>query len=242
MGKKEKLIIEYFALRHQFDVNEGDNCKKPWNEEPTKGEIREWMGKYKVIDLEEKIEAVKNSLEFQNKRLKIKAYYNTKEGADLKEYLESKREYFYNKFMNLQKEYHTNINNLVVDVLGNKFTTVFVGDKYSCRLEIGIINNDKNRKGLNFKFGHDFTVTYDSNWYKTDKTKYELNISCASIGSFNAITDKDRIDYVIGFGKFVSNTELKNKIIDLFKEFINLAGNISDEIDAINNKLNNPFD
>jgi len=242
MGKKEKLILEYFALRHQFDVNEGDNCKNPWNEIPTKGEIREWMGKYKVIDLEGKIEAVKNSLEFQNKRLKIKAYYNTKEGSDLKEYLESKREYLYNKFMDLQKEYHTNINNLVVDFLGNKFTTVFVGDKYSCRLEIGIINNDKNRKGLDFKFGHDFTVTYDSNWYKTDKTKYELNISCASIDSFNAITDKDRIDYVIGFGKFVSNTELKNKIIDLFKEFINLAGNIFDEIDAINNKLNNPFD
>ena len=239
MGKKEKLIIEYFALRHQFDVNEGENCKRVWNPVPSPSEVRDWMREYKVMDLEDKVASVKRSLEAQAKKLRIKEYFETEEGAKVKADLEARREELYTERKHLEEAYGAKLDKMIVDVIGNKFTTNFNGSSDRCHMEIGIINTDEKRKGFTFKFGHDFEMTYEKNWCRTDD--FELSINYGTLGSFNAMKDEDRIAYIIGFGKFLENVELKNNIIAIFKEFMTEVGVITNEANKIYDKLNNPF-
>ena len=240
MGKKEKLIIEYFALRHQFDVNEGENCSRPWNEIPSPWEIRDWMREYKVIDLEEKVAAVKRSLEAQAKKIKVKEYFETKEGSKVKTNLEARREELFTEHKNLENEYGTKLNNMIVNVLGDKFITDFNGSSDRCHMCIGIKNTDKDRKGFTFKFGHEFEMTYEKHWFRDD-CDLELKINYGTLGHFNAITDEDRIAYIVGFGKFLENIALKEEVISTFKEFIKKETVISNEANEIYDKLNNPF-
>ena len=240
MGKKEKLIIEYFALRHQFDVNEGENCSRPWNETPSPWEIRDWMREYKVIDLEEKVAAVKHSLEAQAKKIKVKEYFKTEEGSKVKANLEARREELFTEHKNLENEYGTKLNNMIINVLGDKFITDFNGSSDRCHMCIGIKNTDEKRKGFTFKFGHEFEMTYEKRWFRDD-CDFELNINYGTLGSFNAISDEDRIAYIVGFGKFLENIALKEEVISTFKEFIEKEIVISNEANEIYDKLNNPF-
>ena len=239
MGKKEKLIIEYFALRHQFDVNEGENCKHVWKEVPYPYEIEKWKKEYKVMDLEDKVASVKRSLEAQAKKLRIKKYFETEEGAKVKADLEARQEELYTERKHLEEAYGAKLDKMIVGVIGNKFTTSFNGSSDCCQMGIGIINNDEKRKGFTFKFGHEFEMRYERNWCRTND--FELLINYGTLGSFNAINDEDRIAYIVGFGKFLENVELKNNVITLFKEFMSKVAVITNEADKIYNKLINPF-
>lgn len=239
MGQKEKLIYEYFALRHKFDVNEGTNCKIVWKPIPTESEIREYKNSYKVIDLEEKVAAIKRSLESQEQKIRVKEYFATEEGTKLKAELEARQVELYIEAKNLKDKYNTILHDKIISVLGNKFTTTFSGSSYCCCMEIGIINTDEKRKGFTFKFGHEFDLRYEKNW--CNNNELELSINYGALGSFNGINDEDRIAYIVGFGKFLENNELKNDIINIFKEFMTKDAVISNESKKICNKLNNPF-
>lgn len=62
MGRKEKLACEYVILRSEFD---GANFKPSIKELQIEYLIKE----FKIVDLEDKINAVKNAIKERNKRL-----------------------------------------------------------------------------------------------------------------------------------------------------------------------------
>lgn len=239
MGKKEKLIREYFSLRHQFDINEGENCLAIFPEIPTPNDIYEWSRSFKVIDLEDKIASVNRAISEQEKKLQTKAYFSTEEGSKLKKHLENKLEEVYNKIDDLKNQYHDKLNDLIVSNLGDKFTTIFDGCSNRCSMEIGLKNTDPERDNFVFEFGHRFEIDYSKKWFCN--SNYEMNINYGTLGSFNGMTDENRIAYISGFGKFVSNVELKNTMINLFKEFMSKSSVLIKETEEINNRLSDPL-
>ena len=78
MGQKEKLIRQYFALKHKFDMNE--NCERPCPAEPIEKDIRSMQKEFKVMDLEYKISCVETALKNQAIRIEREKYFATEEG------------------------------------------------------------------------------------------------------------------------------------------------------------------
>lgn len=246
MTQKEKLIREYFSLKHEFDVNEGDNAKAIFPAVPSEEDINSFSREFKVIDLQDKIEAVKNAIEKQVEKIKIKKYFETPEGMEYKNSIETKLESLRDTYKVVEKSYVDKLTTLVNDFLGNNFTSDFWFNYKSCKGEIGIINNDKDRPGFTFKFGHSFNVSYDNilgNYSKETHTydhKYKLEVNYGTLGAFDVINDIDRINYIAGFGKFVSATNIKLSMVELMKTGISRLNEISNEIDKFENMLKNP--
>lgn len=237
MGKKEKLIREYFNLRHQFDINEGENCIKIWRPVPTLSEIRDYMKSYKVIDLEDKVAAVRNSLEKQAKKIKVKKYFETEEGKKFKEENEAKRNELENIFNVVSKSYAEKVENIINKFLGGNFISKFYFVYDSCRGEVGIKNNDEDRPGFTFKFGHSFNVSYDSHFGKN----YKFEMNYGTLGTFDIINDNDRAEYLLGMGKFASSKELHDILLNIMIEGIEKLKSLNKELDNIDDKLKNPF-
>ena len=78
MSQKEKLIRQYFALKHKFDMNE--SCKKPYPAEPTEKDIHSMQKEFKVMDLEYKISCVETALKDQAIRIEREKHFTTDEG------------------------------------------------------------------------------------------------------------------------------------------------------------------
>ena len=79
---------------------------------------------------------------------------------------------------------------------------------------------------------------------KDDKDENEINTDSSRSTQSSSdyyISDEDRIAYIIGFGKFLENVELKNNVIAIFKEFMTEVAVITNEANKIYDKLNNPF-
>lgn len=246
MTQKEKLIREYFSLKHDFDINEGDNALAIFPAEPSNEDIYTYSREFKVINLQDKINAVKDAIERQKEKIKIKKYFETPEGIEYKNSIETKLKSLSDTYKAVEKSYIDKLTTLVNDFLGSNFTSDFWFNYKSCRGEIGIINNDKDHTGFTFKFGHSFNVSYDNilgNYNKETHTydhEYKLEVNYSTLGAFDVINDTDRINYIAGFGKFVSATNIKLSMVELMKTGISRLNEISNEIDKFENMLKNP--
>jgi hypothetical protein len=246
MRHKEILIREYFSLKHEYDINEGDNALAIFPAVPSEDEINEYSREFKVIDLQDKIEAVKNAIEKQSEKIKIKKYFETPEGMEYKNAIETKIESLTDTYKTIENLYVSKLSNLVNNFLGNNFTSEFWFNYKSCKGEIGIINNDEDRPGFTFKFGHSFNISYDNvlgNYNKETHTydhEYKLELNYGTLGAFDLIKDTDRINYITGFGKFVSATDIKLSMVELMKSGISRLNEINDEIIKLTNKLKHP--
>lgn len=236
MRQKEKLIREYFILKHKFDMNE-PGCKKITTPEPSIDDIYDMSHEYSIINLKDKINAVKSALKNQEKRINIEKYFLTEEGKKFKEENETKRNELENIFNSVSKSYAEKVENIINKFLGGNFISTFYFVYNSCRGEIGIKNNEKDRPGFKFKFGHSFNVSYDNHFGKD----YKFEMNYGTLGSFDIINDNDRAEYLLGMGKFVSSKSLHDILLNIMIEGIDKLKSLNNELDNIDNKLKNPF-
>lgn len=245
MRQKEILIREYFALKHAFDVNEGDNALTIFPAVPTEEEINSFSRAFKVIDLQDKIEAVKNAIEKQAEKIKIKEYFETEEGRKFKNDIETKISNLREIYKSVENSYIEKISNLIGNFLGDKFTSVMYFDSDSCHIEIGLKNTDNDRKGFTFEFGHSFNVYYGKRVSYNKETKkweheYALKMNYGTLGEFDVMKDLNRIYYLEGLGKFVADYNIKFSIQTFIKGAISELSKIKLDVEKYDNMLKNP--
>ena len=216
MSQKEKLIRQYFALKHRFDLNE-PGCSKVCPSEPTPTDIRYMSKEFKVADLEYKISAVEDSLRRQAVRIERENYFATEEGKKAKENAENEKKLLWEEHKKLMIELKDWLNNELRYLYGdNWLCTVNAGYK-SVNLEIGVKNKNPERPGFVFEFGHSFNVYFDLDHFGKPGPRFEMNYGC--LGSFDLFTDTYRSEYLEGQGKFANNKKL---LQDLFDKCMNI--------------------
>ena len=203
MTQKEKLANEYVELKKQYD---GENFLETARENQIW-----WLTKeFKVIDLQDKIEAVRNAIEQKAKRLAKEAWYETEEGKAFKEQNEAARKELYEQIIELRHSGFEHTRKVVKALLSEEFDVIsFCGGS----MEIGIVEEyreDGTAKGL---FGHDFDVYFGEEIFN-DGFQWEMNYG--SMGSFNIGQDKKRIEFLVGMAKFASDTV----VIPALKEYL----------------------
>ena len=245
MRQKEILIREYFALKHAFDVNEGDNAIAIFPAVPSDEEIESFSRAFKVIDLQDKIEAVKNAIEKQTDKIKIREYFETEEGRKFKTDMETKISNLREIYKSVENSYIEKISNLISNFLGNRFTSIVNFNPDSCHIEIGLKNTDKDRKNFEFEFGHSFNLHYGiRGFYNKETQKYEreysLRMNYGTLGEFDAMKDLNRIYYLEGLGKFVADYKIKFNIQTFIKGAISELSKIKLDVKKYDNMLKNP--
>ena len=231
MTKKEKLATEYLTLRREFD---GPDFKETF----TTNQMWYLTKHFKVVDLEDKINAVKCAIEDKKKRLEKEAFFETEEGKKLKEELEFERE----TLIKERKNYIANTEGLITDMIQE-----LVGEDWICNislgwssaiLRIGLKNTDKDRN-FQFEFGHDFEIRYDNHPFGEDK-RFTMNYG--TLGLFDLDGDEYRKKYIFGMGTMANNSEFLNNVKTYLMTLIDNCTKLEEKFNKIDDKLNNPFE
>lgn len=228
MNKKEKLIRQYFALKHRFDLNE-EGCSKVCPSEPTPVDIRYMSKEFKVTDLEYKISCVETELKNQAIRIEREKYFATEEGKLAKENAENEKANLWAQHKNLIIELENWLNKELNYLFGDNWKCRFNTGYKSIHGEIGVKNRDPEREESDFEFGHSFDIYFDLDNYGEPGPRFEMNYG--TLGSFDLFADTYRSEYLEGQGKFANNKKL---LKDLFDKMID----IEKRNEVIENRIN----
>ena len=232
MGKKEKLANQYIELKKEFDGEE-------FNEALAENQIWYLTKNFKIVDIENKIIAVKKLITAKKNRLKKEAYYATPAGMEYKKNLEDKMDEYLKVKKTIKDQLHNYIENVIGSMLGDSWTTkVFMGYR-SFYIEIGLKAIDPERIGkFTFEFGQSFEIHWDGYGFGKQNPTLEMNVG--TTGAFNLFGDGIRTEFYRGVATVANNKEF---IQDLMAH-ITIADGKAREIyklyDECKNKLDNP--
>ena len=237
MGQKEKLIRQYFALKHRFDLNE-PGCSKVCPYEPTSADIRYMSKEFKVMDLEYKISAVESSLRRQAVRIERENYFATEEGKLAKENAENEKVNLWTQHKNLIIELENWLNKELHYLFGDNWKCKFNIGYKSIHGEIGVKNRDPEREYFDFEFGHSFDIYFDLDNFGKSSPRFEMNYG--TLGSFDLFEDTYRSEYLEGQGKFANNKKLLKDLFDKMMDIEKRNEVIENKINEIDEFLKNP--
>ena len=238
MSQKEKLIRQYFALKHRFDLNE-PGCSNVCPSEPTPVDIRYMSKEFKVADLEYKISAVESSLRRQAVRIERENYFATEEGKKAKENAENEKKLLWEEHRKLMNELKDWLNKELKYLFGDNWLCTVNSGYKSINLEIGVKNKDPERSGFVFEFGHSFNVYFDLDHFGKPGPRFEMNYGC--LGSFDLFTDTYRSEYLEGQGKFANNKKLLQDLFDKCMDIEKRNEVLENKMKEIEKFLDNPL-
>ena len=243
MGQKANLIHQYFILKHEFDILEGSN--RPCKEVPSGEDIVFMSREFSVQNLKDKISSVERALEDAKIRINTENYW--KEHSEEKTNYENKlQEIIENRKIRIT-DITNSLKETLKNVLGQNWTCTCTFNYDSASMEIGIENNEKDRPGFTFKFGHDFDLSFDRRYRFSDGSydkEYELRMNYGCLGIFDLTgseSNKDRIAFLEGMGQFVKDTDLITFIKETLKFGCTEETRCQKEYKDIENILKNPL-
>lgn len=233
MTQKQKLANEYIVLKKEFDGSD-------FNNNLAENQVWYLTSVFKVQGLKDMIASMKRAIKEKEFRLKKEAYFATPEGSKYKKEIEDCIKIHWAEL----KQIHDSFENWIIQrinemVPGNWTAQLGLGSNMSGNVEIGLVNRDPERN-LPIQFGHEFTIRLDS-WNFGQKTpRFELNYG--TLGAFDLFNDEMRPLYLNGLATISANKEFLQVLMNKFIENCNDTKNISEQIDILNRKLDNPFD
>ena len=233
MGKKEKLANQYIELKKEFDGDE-------FNEVLAENQIWYLTKNFKVIDIENKIVAVKKLISAKNNRLKKEAYYATPAGMEYKKKLEDKMDECLKVEKNIIRQLHNYVENVIGNILGNEWTTKVSMGYRSFYIEIGLKAIDPERIGkFTFEFGQSFEIHWDGYGFGKQNSTLEMNVG--TTGAFNLFGDGIRTEFYRGVATIANNKEFLQDLMAHITIADGKAREISKLYDECKNKLDNPI-
>jgi len=243
MGQKANLIHQYFTLKHQFDILEDSN--RPCKEVPSNEDIVFMSKEFSVQDLKDKISSVESALEDAKIRINSENYW--KDHSEEKTNYENKlKEIIENRKIRIT-DITNSLKETIKNVLGKNWTCTCNFNYDSASMEIGIENNEEDRPGFTFKFGHDFDLSFDRKYRFSDGSydkEYELRMNYGCLGTFDLTgpeSNKDRIAFLEGMGQFVKDTDLITFIKETLKFGCTEEIRCQKEYKDIENIIKNPL-
>ena len=233
MGKKEKLANQYIELKKEFDGDE-------FNEVLAENQIWYLTKNFKVVDIENKIIAVKKLITAKKNRLKKEAYYATPAGMEYKKNLEDKMDEYLKIKKTINDQLHNYVENVIGNILGDAWTTKVSMGYRSVYIEIGLKAIDTERIGkFTFEFGQSFEIHWDGYGFGKQNPTLEMNVG--TTGAFNLFGDGIRTEFYRGVATIANNKEFLQDLMAHITIADGKAREISKLYDECKNKLDNPI-
>ena len=233
MSKKEKLANQYIELKKEFDGEE-------FNESLAENQIWYLTKNFKVVDIENKIIAVKKLIADKQNRLKKEAYYATPAGIEYKNKLEDKMNEYLKVKKTIKDQLHNYIENVIGNMLGDAWTTKVSMSYRYFYIEIGLKSIDPERVGkFTFEFGQSFEIHWDG--YNFGKQNPTLEMNVGTTGAFNLFGDGIRTEFYRGVATVANNKEFLQDLMAHITIADEKVREISKLYDECKNKLDNPI-
>lgn len=233
MSKKEKLANQYIELKKEFDGEE-------FNEALAENQIWYLTKNFKVVDIENKIIAVKKLIADKQNRLKKEAYYATPAGMEYKKNLEDKMDEYLKVKKTIKDQLHNYIENVIGNMLGDAWTTKVSMSYRYVYIEIGLKSIDPERVGkFTFEFGQSFEIHWDG--YNFGKQNPTLEMNVGTTGAFNLFGDGIRTEFYRGVATVANNKEFLQDLMAHITIADGKVREISKLCDECKNKLDNPI-
>ena len=233
MGKKEKLANQYIELKKEFDGEE-------FNESLAENQIWYLTKNFKVVDIENKIIAVKKLIADKQNRLKKEAYYATPAGMEYKNKLEDKMNEYLKVKKTIKDQLHNYVENVIGNMLGDSWTTKVSMSYCYVYIEIGLKAIDPERIGkFTFEFGQSFEIHWDG--YSFGKQNPTLEMNVGTTGTFNLFGDGIRTEFYRGVATIANNKEFLQDLMAHITIADGKVREISKLYDECKNKLDNPI-
>ena len=233
MSKKEKLANQYIELKKEFDGEE-------FNESLAENQIWYLTKNFKVVDIENKIIAVKKLIADKQNRLKKEAYYATPAGMEYKNKLEDKMNEYLKVKKTIKDQLHNYIENVIGNMLGDAWTTKVSMSYRYFYIEIGLKSIDPERVGkFTFEFGQSFEIHWDG--YNFGKQNPTLEMNVGTTGAFNLFGDGIRTEFYRGVATVANNKEFLQDLMAHITIADGKVREISKLYDKCKNKLDNPI-
>lgn len=233
MSKKEKLANQYIELKKEFDGEE-------FNESLAENQIWYLTKNFKVVDIENKIIAVKKLIADKQNRLKKEAYYATPAGIEYKNKLEDKMNEYLKVKKTIKDQLHNYIENVIGNMLGDAWTTKVSMSYRYFYIEIGLKSIDPERVGkFTFEFGQSFEIHWDG--YNFGKQNPTLEMNVGTTGAFNLFGDGIRTEFYRGVATVANNKEFLQDLMAHITIADVKVREISKLYDECKNKLDNPI-
>lgn len=233
MSKKEKLANQYIELKKEFDGEE-------FNESLAENQIWYLTKNFKVVDIENKIIAVKKLIADKQNRLKKEAYYATPAGMEYKNKLEDKMNEYLKVKKTIKDQLHNYIENVISNMLGDAWTTKVSMSYRYFYIEIGLKSIDPERVGkFTFEFGQSFEIHWDG--YNFGKQNPTLEMNVGTTGAFNLFGDGIRTEFYRGVATVANNKEFLQDLMAHITIADGKVREISKLYDECKNKLDNPI-
>ena len=233
MGKKEKLANQYIELKKEFDGEE-------FNEALAENQIWHLIKNFKIVDIENKIIAVKKLITTKKNRLKKEAYYATPAGMEYKNKLEDKMDKYLKVKKTIKDQLHNYVENVIGNMLGDAWTTKVSMGYRSFYIEIGLKAIDPERIGkFTFEFGQSFEIHWDGYGFGKQNPTLEMNVG--TMGAFNLFGDGIRTEFYRGVATIANNKEFLQDLMAHITIADGKAREISKLYDECKNKLDNPI-
>lgn len=233
MSKKEKLANQYIELKKEFDGEE-------FNESLAENQIWYLTKNFKVVDIENKIIAVKKLIADKQNRLKKEAYYATPAGMEYKNKLEDKMNEYLKVKKTIKDQLHNYIENVIGNMLGDAWTTKVSMSYRYVYIEIGLKAIDPERIGkFTFEFGQSFEIHWDG--YNFGKQNPTLEMNVGTTGAFNLFGDGIRTEFYRGVATVANNKEFLQDLMAHITIADGKVREISKLYDECKNKLDNPI-
>ena len=233
MSKKEKLANQYIELKKEFDGEE-------FNESLAENQIWYLTKNFKVVDIENKIIAVKKLIADKQNRLKKEAYYATPAGMEYKNKLEDKMNEYLKVKKTIKDQLHNYIENVIGNMLGDAWTTKVSMSYRYFYIEIGLKLIDPERVGkFTFEFGQSFEIHWDG--YNFGKQNPTLEMNVGTTGAFNLFGDGIRTEFYRGVATVANNKEFLQDLMAHITIADGKVRQISKLYDECKNKLDNPI-
>lgn len=233
MSKKEKLANQYIELKKEFDGEE-------FNESLAENQIWYLTKNFKVVDIENKIIAVKKLIADKQNRLKKEAYYATPAGMEYKNKLEDKMNEYLKVKKTIKDQLHNYVENVISNMLGDAWTTKVSMSYRYFYIEIGLKSIDPERVGkFTFEFGQSFEIHWDGYNFGKQNTTLEMNVG--TTGAFNLFGDGIRTEFYRGVATVANNKEFLQDLMAHITIADGKVREISKLYDECKNKLDNPI-
>ena len=233
MGKKEKLANQYIELKKEFDGEE-------FNEALAENQIWYLTKNFKIVDIENKIIAVKKLIADKQNRLKKEAYYATPAGMEYKNKLEDKMNEYLKVKKTIKDQLHNYVENVIGNMLGDSWTTKVSMSYLYVYIEIGLKSIDPERVGkFTFEFGQSFEIHWDG--YNFGKQNPTLEMNVGTTGAFNLFGDGIRTEFYRGVVTVANNKEFLQDLMAHITIADGKVREISKLYDECKNKLDNPI-
>ena len=233
MGKKEKLANQYIELKKAFDGEE-------FNEALAENQIWHLIKNFKIVDIENKIIAVKKLITTKKNRLKKEAYYATPAGMEYKNKLEDKMDEYLKVKKTIKDQLHNYVENVIGNMLGDAWTTKVSMGYRSFYIEIGLKAIDPERIGkFTFEFGQSFEIHWDGYGFGKQNPTLEMNVG--TTGAFNLFGDGIRTEFYRGVAAIANNKEFLQDLMAHITIADGKVREISKLYDECKNKLDNPI-